>query len=291
MTTYTYDITKNIKVNITGREIARKQTKHQLLIVLETKEFAKMLLIGTDEKDLCVQFSEKDEAYYHEAVVHPAMAGHENPKNILIIGGGDGGAAREVLKYNIDKITLVDIDDTVIEFSKQNFPEFKKALENPKVEIKIQDGRKYLKETNEKFDVIILDLTDPQGPAKALFTKEFYEQVKKHLKENGIMTAQTSSYFEPKVLGRVNTSLKEVFENVTSYSTFIPSFMVEETYTLAGKINTNIEKTLVERKIELKAYTPTQLQNRLNNKSQFVKKTLSKQWKPSTLEDPVDSYS
>ena len=120
MKEFLYYLTPNVSVKLKGYLIASKRTPYQVLQVIKTKELGKMLLLGGDES-MVVQFSEKDEKYYHEAVVHPAMALSPSIKNILVIGGADGGVLREVLKHPVGKITLVEIDEDVMSFCKENF--------------------------------------------------------------------------------------------------------------------------------------------------------------------------
>ena len=216
------------------------------------------------------------------------MAAHPNPKNVLIIGGGDGGVAREVLKHGIEQITIAELDQGVVDIVKKHFEGLEKALNDPRVKLIISDGKKYLEESQEKYDVIIMDLTDPEGPSQYLFTKEFYQKVKEHLTEGGAMSAQTSSLvYEPHVLGRVHAALKEVFQAVAPYSNFVPSFMVEESYVIAGEKIPDIAEVLRQRNIELNAFTPEELQTMLKQQSKFLKDVLSKTWEPSTDANPV----
>lgn len=281
-----YYINKNIKIKIDGKELVNIKTKSQTLILIENKEFGKILLLGPDKKHLIVQLSTKDEAYYHETVVHPVMAIHHNPKEVLIIGGGDGGVAREVLKHNCN-VTMVEIDKKVIDFSKEHLKIDDGALD--KVKIIIEDGKKHIRDTDKKYDIIILDLSDPEEISKMLFTKEFFEKIKQSLNQKGLMSIQTSSpSFEPHVLGRVYTALRQVFPMVIAYSNFVPSFFVEESYCIAGaKHDLNISKTIKKRKINLSVFEPEQLEKMIKIQSPKVTKTLSKKWKPSTDKNPV----
>jgi len=291
-----YNLSENIIIKIKGEEIVSESNEIQEIKIVDTKEFGKVLLIG--EKDgLNVQFSEKDEAFYHEAIVHPAMSLCTDPKKVLIIGGGDGVVAREVLKYQIEKLIMVEIDNKVIELCKKYLPIHQGAFDDSRMEIIIADGKKFIeqnkdKEDGDKYDLIILDLTDPSGPSKMLFTKEFYQDVKKNLNENGVLSIQTSStFFDAVVLGRVYAALKEVFTNVIPYSNIIPSFFVEESYCLAtdGKIKP-IALVIEERKVKLNVYTPQLLDSLINYRSISINKILEKKWKPSTAADPVECY-
>ncbi|MBD3398048.1 polyamine aminopropyltransferase [Candidatus Micrarchaeota archaeon] len=290
--TIIYTINPSLKARLKGRLIAKKKTPFQEIVVFESPIFGKMMLIGQDDYFI-VQFSLSDEKYYHETVAHPPLSLHPHPSRILIIGGGDGGVLREVLKHPVEKATIAELDQEVISISKEHFPSISNgAFSDPRVEIKIGDGRKFLEETQEKFDVVILDLTDPEGPSKLLFTKEFYELLKSRMNEGGVLSAQTSSYFEPQVLGRVNSALSQVFSNVASYATFVPSFMVLETYTLATDSQIEgIAKTLKERRIKPESSTSGQLESMVLNPHSFVRRTLSKEWLPSIDSNPVEVNS
>lgn len=284
-----YTINPSLKAELKGRIIAREKTLFQEILVFDSPVFGKMMLIG-QEGHFIVQFSMRDEKHYHETVAHPPLSLHPHPSRVLIIGGGDGGVLREVLKHPIEKVTIAELDPQAISISREHFPSLSNgAFDDPRVKIKSGDGRKFLEETNETFDVVILDLTDPEGPSKMLFTKEFYELLKSRMNKGGVLSTQTSSYFEPHVLGRVNAALSHVFSNVASYANFVPSFMVLETYTLATDSSIeNISVRLKERNIKLEAFTPEQLEHMVQNSHSFVQETLSKTWEPSTDSNPVE---
>ena len=164
-------------------------TRYQRIDVLETEEYGRMLLL-----DGLVMTTERDEFIYHEMLVHPAMHLHARAKDILVIGGGDGGAVRELLRYPfVKKVLLCEIDRQVVETSKRFFPDISCGLGDERVEIVFEDGSKILKDTERKFDIIIVDSTDPIGVAKDLFTKTFYSTCKKTLKVGGILCAQSES--------------------------------------------------------------------------------------------------
>lgn len=141
--------------------------------------------------DGCVQCTDKDEFVYQEMMAHVPLCCHPNPQNVLIIGGGDGGVMREVLKHeSVEKCTLVDIDGRVIEESKKYFPQMASSFFHPKAETIVGDGAGFVKGKTEVWDVIIVDSSDPEGPASVLFGEEFYTNVKRALKPGGIICAQ-----------------------------------------------------------------------------------------------------
>lgn len=165
--------------------------------------------------DGVVQYTEKEEFIYHETLAHIPMFTHPNPKNVLIIGGGDCGVAREVLKHNsVESVILVDIDKMVTDVSKKYFYHlYKDAFEDNRLKIFHEDGLKFVKEhKGEKFDVVLIDLTDPVGPAKPLFEEPFYKMVYEVLSEDGIMAAQTESiWYHQDTIISVQKALKNVF--------------------------------------------------------------------------------
>src|SRR5204863_8221461 len=162
----------------------QEHTKHQQLVLFEHKHFGKMLML-----DGATQVTTKDEFVYHEMMTHVPILAHGGVTDVLIIGGGDCGIAEEVLKHRaVKRLTQVEIDASVIEFSKEHFPEFTKPVfRDKRFESVIADGMEYVAETNRRFDVIIVDSTDPQGPGAVLFTKQFYAACKRGLAPGGVM--------------------------------------------------------------------------------------------------------
>jgi spermidine synthase len=288
--TILYLLNPNAQIRLKGKLIAKKKTEYQEIIVFDTYSLGRVMLIGEGNYWI-TQFGLKDEKLYHEAIAHPPLSIHPNPKKVLVIGGGDGGTIREVLKHPIEKLVLAELDPAVIEISKEYFPTLSDgAFNDPRLEIQIGDGRKYVEETQEKFDVVILDLTDPEGPSKFLFTKEFYESLKSKMTENGVLSVQSSSpIYEPLICGRVNATIKSVFKNTAPYANFIQTFFIIESYCLAtdGPIE-NIAQRLKERNIPLNAYTPEELEFMALNPHPAIRENLKKEWKISTDSDAVD---
>ncbi len=173
------------------RQLESIESPYQKIDVYQTATYGNMLVL-----DGKIQCTERDEFAYHEMLVHPALYAHPNPQRVLIIGGGDGGALREVLKHeSVTKCTLCDIDEAVSDMSRKYFPQMAGALDLPRADLHYADGIIYLRESIEKFDVIIIDSTDPIGPAEVLFGADFYQLVAQHLSENGIVAAQSGSFF------------------------------------------------------------------------------------------------
>ncbi len=213
--------TENIGLTFKVKEVKKIKSKYQEIAILDTLEFGKMLVL-----DGLVQTTEKDEFIYHEMISHPAMLIHKNPERILVIGGGDGGTIREILKYpSVKEAHLCEIDEEVIFVAEKYFPSISYALKDPKVKIFIEDGNEFLEEKKGYYDIIIMDNSDPIGASEVLFKAEFYQKVKEALKEDGIMVAQTESpilqkdYFKNAV-----NEISKVFKNVEVYLAYIPTY-------------------------------------------------------------------
>ena len=163
-----------------------EKTKYQELAILDTYEFGRMLVL-----DGIVQTTIRDEFAYHEMITHIPLFTHNNPKKVLVIGGGDGGTIREILKHkSVEKAVLCEIDERVVELSKKYLPEISCGLSDPRVEVFIGDGIKYVREHNNEFDVAIVDSPDPIGAAVGLFSIDFYSSLYDCLKADGIFTAR-----------------------------------------------------------------------------------------------------
>lgn len=212
------------------------ESEFQSMEILETGSYGKCLIL-----DGKMQSSEADEFIYHEALVHPAMLTHPKPETIFIAGGGEGATLREVLRHKtVKRAVMVDIDKEVVDRCRELLPEYHKgAFDDPRTELQCMDARKYLEVTNEKFDVIIIDISEPveEGPAYLLFTQEFYSIVTERLTDFGIITQQTGTVAPNSLLNytAVNNTLTTVFPVVSPYYAPIPSFGLPWGFTLASK--------------------------------------------------------
>ncbi|WNF37247.1 spermidine synthase [Bacillaceae bacterium IKA-2] len=211
-----FGITVEIK-----RTLHTEQTDFQKLEMVETAEFGNMLIL-----DGMVMTTERDEFVYHEMVAHVPLFTHPNPKNVLVVGGGDGGVIREVLKHpSVEKATLVEIDGKVIEYSKKYLPSIAGKLEDPRVDVQVDDGFMHIAKSKNVYDVIMVDSTEPVGPAVNLFTKGFYEGISKALKEDGVFVAQTDNpWFHTHLITNVFKDVKEVFPITRLYTANIPTY-------------------------------------------------------------------
>ena len=198
----------------------QKKSSFQNIEIIENDYFGKVLLL-----DGLVQTTERDEFFYHEMLVHPALVMHPGPENILIIGGGDGGALKEILRYPIKNVCLTEIDAEVIEAAKKYFPWLLTALKDKRAELVIADGSEYIQETDKKFDIVYIDSSDPVGPSFSLHEKSFYEKVKRRLGTEGIVAAQVGSLFYHQNSIAENASfLKEIFKEVHFYVGQVPTY-------------------------------------------------------------------
>ncbi|MBV7276360.1 polyamine aminopropyltransferase [Clostridiaceae bacterium UIB06] len=201
--------------------LVTKKTQYQDLSILDTYAFGRMLVL-----DGIVQTTIKDEYVYHEMISHIPLFTHPNPKKVLVVGGGDGGAIREVLKHpSVEKAVLCEIDKDVVDECKKFLPEISCALGNSRCEVFIGDGIKYVHEHKNEFDIIIVDSTDPFGAAEGLFGGSFYKEIFECLTEDGIFIAQTETpFYLPDVVKRVYEDAKAVFPVTKLFMAGIPTY-------------------------------------------------------------------
>lgn len=201
--------------------LVRKQTQYQDLAIVDSEVFGRMLIL-----DGIVQTTIKDEFVYHEMISHIPLFTHPNPKKVLVVGGGDGGAIREILKHpSVEKAVLCEIDKDVVDECKKFLPEISHALDDPRCEVFIGDGIKYVKEHKNEFDVIIVDSTDPFSIAEGLFGGNFYKDIYEALTEDGIFIAQTETpFFLPETVKKVFDDAKAIFPVTKLFMAAIPTY-------------------------------------------------------------------
>jgi spermidine synthase len=213
-------------------------TGFQEVVILDTHDYGKMLII-----DGQTQSAEEDEYIYHEALVHPAMMTHADPRRVLIIGGGEGATLREVLRYgSVEQAVLVDIDRKLVKLCKKFLPEWHQgSFDNPRVELVFGDGKAYMEHTRTLFDVIVLDGCDimDDSPALSLYSEEFYRQTRARLAPGGVLAVQgmevcALDYQDYKGHLAAREMLQRVFPVVRSYTTFVPSFWTEWGFLMAS---------------------------------------------------------
>ncbi|MBK3332169.1 polyamine aminopropyltransferase [Persephonella atlantica] len=218
---FTEHWTENVGLTVRATEVKRIQSKYQEILILDTPEFGKMLVL-----DGLIQTTEKDEFIYHEMLAHPAMLMHKKPERVLVIGGGDGGTVREVLKHEtVKEVHLCEIDEEVIIVSEKYFPSIAGKLKDPRVKIFIEDGNRFLEEKKDYYDVIIMDSSDPVGASEVLFSEDFYKKVKQSLRKDGIMVAQTESpVLQENYFKKAYSQITKVFRNVGVYLAYVPTY-------------------------------------------------------------------
>lgn len=219
---YTEFQTPNVGITCkTINTLHTEKTEYQEMALIETEQFGRMLVL-----DGTVQTTIKDEFVYHEMITHIPLSTHKNPKKALVIGGGDGGAIREIIKHpTIETAVLAEIDGRVVEVSKQYLPEISCALSDKKVQVHITDGIKYVQDNKNTFDVIMVDSTDPVGPAVGLFQIDFYKAIFESLKEDGIFVAQTESpFFHKDLIKGVYKDVNSIFPITRLYTCSIPTY-------------------------------------------------------------------
>jgi spermidine synthase len=218
------DENQALSLRFTGEVFFDVQSPFQRVRILESYKYGKMLAL-----DDMVMTTINDEFHYHEMIAHPAMFTHGNAKNVLVIGGGDGGTVREVLKHStVEKVTMVEIDGEVINACKEYLPTIAAAFDHPKLNLIVDDGIAFIKQAEkESYDIIIIDGSDPVGPAEGLFSVEFYTNCFNALKEGGILVAQGESpKFNEKAFSELNHTLQDIFgaTNAPVSLFFVPTY-------------------------------------------------------------------
>lgn len=213
-----------LSLRYTGEVLFDKQSEYQHVKVLDTNRYGRMLAL-----DNMVMTTEKDEYHYHEMISHPAIFTHGNIKNVLVIGGGDGGTIREILKHSsVEKVTMVEIDGTVVEACKEHLPNIAAEFDNPKLNLRIEDGIEFVKNAEaESYDLLVVDGSDPVGPAEGLFSVEFYKNCFNALKSDGILVAQGESpRFNEKAFSELNFTLQDIFGESNVYTSlfYVPTY-------------------------------------------------------------------
>ncbi len=216
-----WDKKNGSSIHIEGDLIEEIKSKYQHIEIFQTKRFGKLLRL-----DGVIQLTEFDEANYHEMLAHVPLRTHKTPDNILVIGGGDGGIVREVVKYKkVKSIDLVEIDNEVIKISKKYLPNISCGLEDKRVTIMNQDGAEYIKKCTNLYDIIIIDSTDPFSVGESLFKEDFYSNLKKALKLKGIVVSQSESmFYDEDLIKKMYEFKRKYFNAVRYYYTLVPTY-------------------------------------------------------------------
>lgn len=228
------------------RLLFAEQSEYQLVEVYETDTWGNLMVI-----DGMVMLSEKDEFVYHEMLTHVGLFSHPNPQRVLIIGGGDGGTAREVLKHaSVKSVDMVEIDETVVRAAKQYLPDVG-DFDNPRLNVIYENGLTFVEKSENQYDVIIIDGSDPVGPAVDLFKKEFYQNCHRALTANGVLTAQTESPWVKAYHSSIKSlfdALDDIFPTSGMYLGFVPLYPAGMwSFAFAGKGAHALSPEVIER--------------------------------------------
>ncbi len=217
------------------RQICRERSEYQEIDILETEAYGRCLVLDGE-----VQSYEADEHIYHECLVHPAFLLHPGPKHVLVVGGGEGATIREVLKHrSVERVVMAELDPQVVEACRRYLPGFHAgAFDHPAVRFHFGDGRAYVENCTDRFDAVVLDLTNPIGDSLSarLFTVEFYEQVRRILNPGGVVVVQSDavSLYGLSSFATIYRTIREVFPSVHVGATYMPSFTTDWSFTIAG---------------------------------------------------------
>ena len=203
------------------RVLYDSETEHQRIVVFDSAQFGRVMTL-----DGVVQVTERDNFIYHEMLTHVPMVAHGNAKRVLIIGGGDGGMAREALRHPVERVTMVEIDAGVVEFCREYLPAISDgAFDDPRLDLQIADGADFVHDTDGGFDVIIVDSTDPVGPGEVLFTDHFYGHAKRALAPGGILVTQNGvPFMQGDELTGTLRAFQSLFDDAYAFVAPVPTY-------------------------------------------------------------------
>ena len=256
------DENQALSLRYTGDVLFKEESEIQKVQVIDTYAYGKTLTI--DNMFMC---TETDEAHYHEMIVHPALCAHGAVKKVLVIGGGDGGTVRELFRHEeVESVTMVEIDENVVAASKKHLPTLASEFNNPKLDLRIEDGIAYLKNADAaSYDAIIVDGSDPVGPAEGLFSADFYRDAHRALKQNGLLITQGESpLFNKHVFVELNECLKQIFgkDKVHTLLFHIPTYPSGTwSFQIASKGTINPAKPLADKVEKLEKAHPLKYYN------------------------------
>jgi len=234
------------------RQLGEWQTRFQKLAIYETPHYGKIFRL-----DGFNMTSEKEEFVYHENLIHPALAAHNAPRKVLIVGGGDGGSSEEALKHpSVEQVTMCEIDEDVIKVAKEHFHAVHRgAFDDPRLRVLVGDGMKFIRETAERFDLVVLDLNDPMGPAEALYSTEFFQQCRHVLAPGGALGLHIGApVARPERVAELAQRLNGVFRIVRPYTMYIPLYGAQWTMAVCSD------------KLDPKAFTADEIDRRIEQR-------------------------
>jgi len=224
-----------------GQRLYQGKSKFQRMEIFRNKTLGTLLFL-----DGKIQISEKDEDRYHQYLVDAPLLAHPHPKSVCIIGGGDCFSLEEAVKHRVLKrILMLEIDTGVVDFCSRHYPVIRKVRQDKRIEIIYTDARKWLEKNSEQFDVVILDLTEPHGPSKMLYTREFYQLCKQRLKTKGILSIHTDNYsLFPETFATIFKTLVSVFPYIRTARVDMPCFGMGWTFRLAASTPISYQRLL-----------------------------------------------
>lgn len=274
-----------------GKSLYKGKTPFQTMEIFEDSTFGKMLFL-----DGKIQISFGDENRYHQYLVSAPLLAHRNPESICVIGGGDCFAIEEAVKFkSLKRILMVEIDKGVVDFCRKHYSAIDQCLKDPRVTVIYKDARKWLQDNPETFDVLIIDLTEPHGPSKMLYTQEFYRLCKKRLNPNGVISIHTDNYYLfPESFATIYKTFRSVFSNILTARVDMPCFGMGWTYRIASAspisvklMESNIQK-MKKRGVTFKQFTTSTY---LVEATQEELEVLAKRGRLSTDRKPFDKFA
>ena len=283
-----------------GRLLAQKQSTYQLIEVFDNALFGRVMRI-----DGCFMTSERDEFFYHEPMVHLPAIAHTGPRSALVVGGGDGGAVEELLKHpGMERVVLAELDADVVQLAREWLGHIHRgAFDDPRMELRIGDARALIASCGERFDQIVLDLTDPIGPALDLYTVEFYQDCRRALNPGGVLSLHLGSPIHlPGSMARIAASLRAAFPIVRPYLQYVPLYGTLWCMAMASDTTDPalLDATEVEARIAARGLQDLQLYNGATHQAllaqpNFVRALLAQPVAPihrgSTLDEAIDPDS
>jgi len=275
-----------------GPPIVDTRTAYQEMEVFDSPMFGRMLRL-----DNVFQTSERDEFFYHENMCHIPAISHPGPRKALVIGGGDGGAVEELLKHNtMRRVVLAELDEGVVAAAKRYLqPIHRGAFEDPRLEVRIGDGKAFIESGAEQFDQIVIDLTDASGPSLALYTTEFYQACRRVVGEGGVISLHCESPIaHPQTFNRIVKTLQTAFQIVRPYLVYVPVYgMLWGMACASDRVDPlTLSETEVDRRIADRGLTHLQFYNGATHRAvfalpNFVKDLLAQDAAPLSVDTPV----
>ena len=274
-----------------GKTLVKGRTKFQRIESVENPTFGTCLFL-----DGKIQISDGDENRYHQYLVAAPLLAHRQPRSLCVVGGGDCFAIEEAIKFkSLKRILMIEIDKGVVDFCRSHYPEIRRALKDPRVDLEYLDARKRLEESKEKFDVLVIDLTEPHGPSTMLYTREFYQLCKKRLNPGGMISIHTDNYFLfPDSFATIYKTVRSVFRHIETARVDMPCFGMQWTYRLASASPISVKRMETRLKAMRRAgkkfdsFTPSLYRGEPTPEEETVVK---KKGRVSTDRRPFDKFS